>query len=409
MADGLGDERRSDGRADVRGGGRPGRGAGRRRGAERDSEGGRQHLLRDVVHVLRSGGTFERQCRRGAAGSAGRGQPPQLRLRHEPGVRRPVHPGPAVVLHGDAGYGPVHLPGGLVLRGAGRGMPAGGRRLRGPPGDAGLPRRRGGGPDLQPELRGYGAAASDEPVERPAQVAHRVRARQPAAPAERRAPDAATRVGEPHPAAHRLPRADAVDVVAVEPAAVRGGLLGAVQQVAPRAVRLEQDHPVDLRPVDRDVGRRFLDHRLAAGEEPLPEGVDVVRNGVTQLQGRHRAPLGVDQPRPADVRGHPHLLLLGRRPGRHPGAGDAARARAGPGRPLRRPDRLRHRDLRAGLVDPRQLDAEPGRAGRPLQLGGAAAERTGRHVGAGAHVPGVSGPAVEHALGADRRGLRRVR
>ena len=112
-------------------GGAPGRGAGRRRDPERDPEGGGQHVLGDVVHVLRRRGVLERQPEGSRAERAAwRAQPAGPRLRYEPGVRRPVHPRPALVLHvfprpGDQDLGERHL-----LCRPRRRMPPEGDRLR---------------------------------------------------------------------------------------------------------------------------------------------------------------------------------------------------------------------------------------------------------------------------------------
>ena len=115
--------------------------------------------------------------------------------------------------------------------------------------------------------------------------------------------------------------------------------------------------------------------------------------------------LGLDQPMANDVRTY-YYFDGARSASRCWDAGDhGGELRWG----VRSQDQLRHGDLRAGLVDPRQLDAESGDAGRHLQLGDAAPGRTGGHVGAGSHVPGLSRPALEHHRGAARRGVRRVR
>ena len=101
---GLGDERRLDVRADLRGGRRPGRGAGaaassrtrsRRRAATPSPAPGSPTTGR--------GGAGERATRARSCGSCS-GEPNSLdvRLRHEPGLRREDHPRPALVLHVDA-------------------------------------------------------------------------------------------------------------------------------------------------------------------------------------------------------------------------------------------------------------------------------------------------------------------
>ena len=112
-------------------GGAPGRGAGRRRHPERHPEGGRQHLLRDLVHLLRGRGVLERQPEGPRAeGAPRRAQPAGLRLRHEPRVRGPVHSRPALVLHVFPGPGHQDLGERHVFRRSRRRVPSAGDRLR---------------------------------------------------------------------------------------------------------------------------------------------------------------------------------------------------------------------------------------------------------------------------------------
>ena len=211
-----------------------------------------------------------------------------------PAFGGPVHSRPALVLHvfpwlGQKDVGERHL-----LRRA---------RRRVPPESGQLllyaverPLRRAGVAGLPADLRHDRACPADEPDQRPAQVAPRVRALEPAASAVGHEQLPPAGVGGSDRAADRLPRAVALDVVAVEPPAGRGWLLAAVQQVAARAARLEQGQLLDLRPGYRHVGWGLLDHRLAAGAEPVRQGVAVVRDRVAQSESGRRASLGHDRP-----------------------------------------------------------------------------------------------------------------
>ena len=257
-----------------------------------------------------------------------------------------------------------------------------------------------------------GSASAHEPDQRPPQVAGRLRAREPAAPAEWRQRHAPARVGQPHPAADRLPRAGAVDVLDVEPAPGRGRLLGAVQQVAPRAVLVERGPSVDPRPADR---------RSTAARSGSPAGSR--RRAATSRRRPRTSPARTTSRPASSTAGAPSSSTSRCWPTRG-GCGLLRRGRNRIGvmvlaTPLGRglgeegnyagADRLRFRPVRAGFLDAGQLDAEPGRPRRLLQLGRAAAVRAGRDVGAGAHLPRLPRAALEHHRGAHRRCLRRVR